>query len=88
MKVAQLRQIIKEEIGKVVLSEGIFSSDNESKARLSELEEKIKNLNWLFDDIIKKGLPTNNQNLTNLVKIKKELVDNAYIDIKYLIDNL
>jgi hypothetical protein len=69
---------------KKYLAEGMFSLNREEKAQLLELEELVNKLNFLFNDVITKGLPTNPKNIDNLKKIKEKYISSISKRIEYL----
>jgi hypothetical protein len=66
------------------ITEGLFNSKNETTARILELEETVKKLDMIFENVIKYDLSPNTPNVNNLKKLKKQYMNNIFNTIRFL----
>ena len=69
---------------KKFINECLFNSKNETTARILELEETVKKLNLIFENVIKYDLSPNTPNVNALKKLKKEYMDSIFDTIRFL----
>jgi hypothetical protein len=66
------------------ITEGLFNSKNETTARILELEETVKKLDMIFENVIKYDLSPNTPNVNNLKKLKKQYMNSIFNTIRFL----